>query len=195
MSLLKQALKEVKRLNTNELHYFDAVLTYANVSGTNISFNNIGMPSIGTGLTSSASGRITMVGLDVNITLQNVSTAQPVAVRVLVGQTVGENNSISTSNVLENVSTGAIAATSPYSYKDQNVYVKHIADNHFDTDPQWGAQRTKFCRYKLPIKMTKYSASEAEWGNIPWYMIVNTNVTTGGLSVTVYTRLWFRDGM
>jgi hypothetical protein len=194
VNLLNKALREMKMLKTGELHYYDAVLTYLNVSGTNISFNNVQMPSIGTGLTSSASGRITMRSLDTNITLQNVSTAQPCAVRILVGQSIGLDNSIATANCLENVTTGAIAVTSPYSFKDANVSVKHLADYHFDTDPQWGAQRTKFGRHNLPMKETKYSASEAEWGFIPWFIIANTNITTNGLSVTVYTRLWFYDG-
>jgi len=194
-NLLRQALSEMKRIKVGELHYLDAVLTYVNVSGTNISFNNVALPAIGTGLTASASGRITLKSIDMNITIQNVSTAQPCAVRVLLGQTIGLDNSIATANCLENVSTGAIAVCSPYSYKDQNVNVRHIADHHFDTDPQWGAQRTKFSRHNLPIKNTKYSASEAEWGGgIPWFIIANTNITSSGLSVTVYTRLWFYDG-
>lgn len=182
-------------MKVGELHYLDGVLTYVNVSGTNISFNNVAMPAIGTGLNASASGRITLRSIDLNTTLQNVATAQPCAVRILLGQTIGLDNSVTAANCLENVSTGPIAVTSAYSFKDQNTNVKHIADMHFDTDPQWNAQQTKFTSHNLPIKQTKYSATESEWGGgIPWFIIANTNIISSALSVTVYTRLWFYDG-
>jgi hypothetical protein len=192
---MKKAIRELALMKRGELHYLDGVLTYVNVSGTNISFNNVSMPSIGTGLNSTAAGRITLESIDMNVTIQNVATAQPAAVRIVLGQTIGEDNNVVAGNCLENISTGPIACCSPYSFKDKDVVVKHIADMHFDTDPNWGAQRTKFNRFKLPIKQTKYSTLAGEFGGgIPWFLIANTNIISSALSVTVYTRLWFYDG-
>jgi len=192
---MRKAIKEMALIKRGELHYLDEAFTYTNVSGTNTSYNNLSMPSIGTGLTSTAAGRITMRNIEMNVTLQNVSTAQPAAVRVLLIQAKGENSSISPGSVLENVSTGPIACTSAWSYKDQNTQVVHLADYHFDTDPQWNAQQTRFCNHKCKVNETKYSANAAAWATgIPAVLICNTNITTNGLSVTVYTRLWFYDG-
>jgi hypothetical protein len=194
-NLLRQALNEMKRMKAGELHYYDEAFTYTNVSPTIFQYNNLVMPSIGTGINSSAAGRITMRNIEMNVTVQNVSTAQPAAVRVLLFQAKGLNAGLGQANILQSISTGPIAVTSAHAYNDQNVDVVHLADYHFDTDPQWNAQQTKFANHKCKIRETKYSTAESAWATgIPGVLICNTSIVSSGLSVTVYTRIWFYDG-
>jgi hypothetical protein len=186
--------RELALIKQGELHYFDWYYGFSNVNGTQTTVQYVSMPGIGTGLNNSAAGRFTFHKFDVNSLFLNKSTTIPMSIRLIFGQLRGDATE-TIADILENTSSDGLSVTTALAYKNQDMSNKVIFDDHIDTDPQWGASRTKFRSVRPYYKETKYSAQDTAWANgIPYIVICNTNAASALVTGTVYVRIWFYDG-